>query len=82
MTTLEVKLSDRLARKAKAAGLLSKRSIERLLEEAIRRRAGKRLLDAMRRLRVANQPPLTEEDIAAELQAVRTARKRARARSR
>ena len=82
MTTLEIKLSEQLARQAKAAGLLNTRAIERLIEEALRRRAGKRLLDAMRRLREANQPPLTEEDIAAELKAVRKARKRAGARGR
>ena len=35
----------------------------RLIEEAVRREAGKRLLDAMRRLRETNVPPLTEEEI-------------------
>ena len=82
MTTLELKLTDRLARLAKAAGLLNQRAIERLLEEEIRRRAGEQLLDAMKRLTEANQPPLTEADIAAEVKAARAARKRARARSR
>lgn len=39
--------------------------------------AGKKLLDAMQRLRAANVPPLTEEEIAAKVQAVRAARRAA-----
>jgi post-segregation antitoxin (ccd killing protein) len=79
MTELTVTLPDELARKAKAAGLLNKRAIVRLVEEAIERRAGEQLLDAMRRLQAANVPPLTEQDVAAEVKAVRAAKKRARA---
>ncbi len=77
MTTLEVKLNlpDQIALEAQRAGLLSGPAIERLIEEAVRREAGKKLLDAMQRLREANVPPLTEEEIDAEVKAVRTARK-------
>jgi len=77
MTTLEVKLTptDQIAQEAKRAGLLNGRAIERLIEEAVRREAGKKLLDAMQRLREANVPPLTEEDIAEDVKAVRAARK-------
>ncbi len=77
MTTVEVKLNlpDPIAREARRAGLLTEQAIERLIEEAVQREAGKRLLDAMQRLRAANVPPLTEEDIAAEVQAVRAARR-------
>ena len=77
MTTLEVKLNlpDQIAQEAQRAGLLSGPAIERLIEEAVRREAGKRLLDAMQRLREANVPPLTEEEIDAEVKAVRAARK-------
>jgi uncharacterized protein (DUF4415 family) len=46
---------------AQRGGLLSDEAISRLIEEAVRREAGKRLLDAMARLREANVPPLTEE---------------------
>lgn len=79
MTTLEIKLSlpDSVANEAKAAGLLAPEAITRLIEEAVKREAGKRLLDAMQRLRAANEPPLTEEQIAAEVKAVRAARKAA-----
>ena len=77
MTILEVKLNlpDQIALQAQRAGLLSGQAIERLIEEAVRREAGKKLLDAMQRLREANVPPLTEEEIDAEVKAVRVARK-------
>jgi cytochrome P450 len=79
MTTLEVKLNlpDEIAREAQRAGLLTEQAIERLIEEAVRREAGKKLLDAMQRLRVANVPPLTEEEIASEVKAARAARRAA-----
>lgn len=77
MTTLEVKLnlSDQIAQQAKRAGLLNGRAIERLIEEAVQREAGKKLLDAMQRLRDTNVPPLTEEDVAEAVKAARAARK-------
>lgn len=77
MTTLEVKLNlpDQIAQEAQRAGLLSGQAIERLIEEAVRREAGKKLLDAMQRLRDANVPPLTEDEIAEEVKAVRAVRK-------
>ena len=77
MTTLEVTLNlpDQIALEAQRAGLLSGQAIERLIEEAVRREAGKKLLDAMQRLREANVPPLTEEEIDEEVKAVRAARK-------
>ena len=77
MTTVEVTLNlpDQVAQEAQRAGLLSDEAISRLIEEAVRREAGKRLLDAMARLREANMPPLTEEEIAEEVAAVRAGRK-------
>ena len=77
MTTLDVKLNlpDQIAQEAQRAGLPSGQAISRLIEEAVRREAGKRLLDAMQRLRAANVPPLSEEEIAEEVKAVRAARK-------
>jgi len=77
MTTLEVKLNlpDAIAQQARRAGLLNGRTIERLIEEAVRREAGNKLLDAMGRLRKANVPLLTEGDIAEEVKAARAARK-------
>ena len=79
MTTVEVKLNlpDQIAQEAKRAGLLNGRAIERLIEEAVRREAGNKLLDAMQRLREANVPPLTEEEIAQEVIDARATRKNA-----
>lgn len=77
MTTFDLKLTlpDQVTLEAQRAGLLSDQAIGHLIEEAMRREAGKRLLDAMARLREANVPPLTEEEIAEEVAAVRAARK-------
>lgn len=77
MTTVEVTLNlpDQVAQEAQRAGLLTDEAIGRLIEEAVRREAGKRLLDAMARLREANVPPLTEEEIAEEVAAARASRK-------
>ena len=79
MTTLELKLNlpDEVALEAQRAGLLTEEAVGRLIEEAVRREAGKKLLDAMQRLRAANVPPLTEEEIAAEVKAARAARRTA-----
>jgi cytochrome P450 len=77
MTTLEVTLTlpDQLAKAALQAGLLTGAALERLIEEALQREAGKQLLDAMQRLRDANAPPMTEADIATAVSAMRAARK-------
>ena len=76
MTTLEVQLNlpDQIAQGAQRAGLLNSRAIERLIEEAVRREAGKKLLEAMQRLRDANVPPLSEEEVAEQVKAARAAR--------
>lgn len=73
---IRLKLPDQLARQAADAGLLSEQAIEGLIEDALRRQAGRQLLDAMERLRAANVPPLTDEEIAAEVAAVRQRRQR------
>jgi cytochrome P450 len=79
METVDLKItfSDQVARDAQKAGLLTEQGIERLIEEAIRREAGTKLLDAMRRLRDAKAPLLTEDEIAAEVAAVRARRRSA-----
>jgi cytochrome P450 len=74
---LKITLSDQVAREAREAGLLTQRGIERLIEQAVRRESGRKLLDAMARLRDADGPPLTEDDIAAEVAAVRARRRSA-----
>lgn len=77
MTTLEFRLNlpDELAQRAKEAGLLTERAIEQLLADAVRREAGRKLLAISDRLRAADIPPMTDEEIVAEVKAVRAKRK-------
>lgn len=77
MTTLQVKfeLPERLAREAKAAGLLTPEALSRLLKEAMRRRAGQALLAGAERAAKADSEPMTLAEIQAEVNAVRHARK-------
>jgi len=82
MTELELKLSlpDRLANQAKAAGLLTSESIERLVRDAIRKAASQRLIEFGKRLREPGTPEFTEAELEAELKAVRAELREAGAR--
>ena len=73
MTELELKLSlpDQIANQAKAAGLLTSESIERLVREAIRKAAAQHLIEYGRRLREPGGPEITEAELEIELKAVR-----------
>lgn len=82
MATLELELPDQLARDARKAGLLSAKAIEDLLREAIRKRAAQEFLAVADRVAAAKIPPMSEEEIQAEVNAVRKAKRRARARRR
>jgi len=73
-------LPDSLARDAQAAGLLTPKSIERLLREEIRRHRVDDLFDAADRLAALDAPPLTDEEIEAEIEAARAERRTANAR--
>ena len=77
MTTLELKLNlpDELAQRARSAGLLTESAIQKLLEDAVRRAAGQRLLDIAQRLHAANIPPMSEDEVLAEVKAVRAERR-------
>jgi post-segregation antitoxin (ccd killing protein) len=75
MTTLKVNLPDDLAQRAKDAGLLNDDAIKQLLETAVRREAGRQLLGLADKLRAENIPPMTDEEIVAEVKAVRAERK-------
>jgi hypothetical protein len=78
MTTLEIKLSlpDRFAKKAKKAGLLNAAAIEGLLREAIRKRALDRFLRSAEGVVAAGIPPMSEDEIQSEVDAVRRARRK------
>ncbi len=82
MTELELKLSlpDQLANQAKAAGLLTSESIERLVRDAIRKAAAQRLVEFAKRLRELGTPEVAEADLEAELKAVRAELREVRAR--
>jgi len=77
MMELVVKLPDELAQRARNAGLLSDSAIQRLLEEAMRREAGAKLLAVAERIHAAGIEPMSDDEIAAEVNAVR-AEQRAR----
>ena len=82
MTTIQNELPDATAQAARAAGLLTPQALERLLTEALKRReATDRLLSIADRIAAAGIPPMTEEEIDAEVKAAR-AERRARARDR
>ena len=79
MTELKLTLPDRLAREAREAGLLEPRAIKTLLREAMRRRAAAReVLAVAGRGAAAGGPPLGEQEIQAEIDAVRRAQRRRR----
>ncbi len=74
MSTTELTLGvpEELARDAERAGLLTPEAIERLLRDALERRAGiDELFSTMDRLHAAKIPPMTMEEIQAEVDAVR-----------
>ena len=75
MTEVVVTLPDDLAQRARSAGLLSDAAIQRLLEEAMRRDAARKLLQVAERLHEAGIEPMSEEEIDAEIEAVRAERR-------
>lgn len=77
MTALEltVNLSDRLAREAQAAGLLTPRALADLLKDAMRRHAAQTLLAGAARATAAGSKPFSMDEIHAEVAAVRKARR-------
>ena len=83
MTTLEVKLDlpENLAKAAKDAGLLTPQALEGLLWDAVRRKATDELFETADRLANANIPPMTMDEIQAEVDAVRKARRERAGRS-
>ena len=78
MTELVVQLPDDLVQRAKSAGLISDQAIQELLEDAMRRQAGRRLLEMVKRIHALNLPPMSDEEIMEEVRAVRAERRAAR----
>ena len=75
MTELTVKLPDELAKQIRAAGLLDAAAVERLFREALRKQAAGELFSALDEIEAAKLPPMTEEEIQAEIDAARVERR-------
>lgn len=76
MTTVHIDLPDQLAQEAQQAGLLSQAAIERLLREQLQARRQDEFFQAMARMEQMTEPPaMSPEDVAAEIRAMREARR-------
>jgi hypothetical protein len=77
MTTLELKLNlpDGLAKEAASLGLLDPDSVQALLREAVHNRRIAMLPEARKKIAAAGIPPLTMEEIQAEIDADRAVRR-------
>ena len=75
MTELVIHLPDELAQRARNSGLLSDDAIRVLLEDALRRQAGRRLPEVARDLHAANILPMSMEEIDTEVKAARAERR-------
>ena len=73
-TLLQINLPDALAQRARSEGLLSDAAIQRLLEEAMRRQAGRRLMQIAEQLHTADIEPISQEELDAEIRAARAER--------
>ncbi len=76
MTTLQVKLDlpDNLAKEATNLGLLEPQALQTMLCEAVRLRRIARLTEARQRIAAAGIPPMTMDEIQAEIEADRAER--------
>ncbi|MDP2823808.1 MAG: hypothetical protein Q8O52_14175 [Sulfuritalea sp.] len=75
MMTIQIELPDAIAQAARDAGLLTAVALERLLNDALRRKGVNELFEKMDELADANFPPMTMEEIQAEVNAVRAERR-------
>lgn len=76
MTTIQIELPEATAQAAREAGLLTPQALERLLNEALRRKqAADSLLSVADRVAAAGIEPMSMEEINAEVKAARAARK-------
>ena len=76
MTTIEIELPETTAQAARAAGLLTPQALARLLDDALQRRqAADALLSIADRVAAAGSPPMSMEEINAEVKAVRAERR-------
>ena len=79
---LTLNLPDKLAQQARTAGLLTPEAVRRLVEAELRQQHVDRMFAAADRLADLDLPPLTEDEIQAEIDAVRAERRTRAARHR
>ena len=76
MTRIQIDLPDETVRAARDAGLLTPQALERLLNDALRRKeAADSLLSIADRMAAAGIAPMSMDEISAEVKAARTERK-------
>ena len=76
MTTIQIELPDATANAARDAGLLTPQALERLINDALRRKqAADSLLSIADRVAAAGIPPMSMEEINAEVKAARAERR-------
>ena len=76
MTTIQIELPDATANTARDAGLLTPQALERLINDALRRKqAADSLLSIAERVAAAGISPMSMEEINAEVKAARAERK-------
>ena len=76
MTTIQIELPDATANAARDAGLLTPQALERLINDALRRKqAADSLLSIADRVATAGIPPMSMEEINAEVKSARAERK-------
>jgi hypothetical protein len=75
MTELIVKLPDELVHQIRAAGLLDEAAVEKVFREALRKQAVGELFAALDEIQAAKLPPMTEEEVQAEIDAVHAERR-------
>ena len=77
MTTVQITISDALAKEAEAEGLLETGSIEAILRERLAAARIAKMQVTRQKLSATGTPPLTTEEIEVEIQAYRAERRRA-----
>lgn len=76
MTKIQIELPDATARAAQDAGLLTSEALDRLISDALKRRqAADSLLSIADRVAAAGIPPMSMQEINAEVKAARAERK-------
>jgi hypothetical protein len=80
VVSLKLTISEKLEKKARKAGLLSTAFLRKAVEDELERReAAGRIADHAQRFKAAGVAPLEEEEIDAEIEAIRARRRSRRA---